>query len=171
VRITLRGDLLNEVERLEEQMQRESEVDEWENRTPVAPQIAKQIKALETEARESEVEFVFEGLGQGAFAKLQAAHPATAKNKRDLGIEELQWDPEAFPPALLAASCLEPEELKGNLPEWTDIHQGWSSGQVMRLWSACLTANSVVAETPKSERASEILRLLGSENSSTTARP
>lgn len=168
-RVTLRGDLLDEVERLEEDMRREAEKDAWENRDPIAPQIAQRIRVLEDEARESEVEFVFEGLGRGEFATLQAAHPATAELKAELGVEELEWNPDTFPPALMAASCVEPAELRGDVAEFTEINQTWSNGQVARIWMACLTANSAVAQSPKSEAASEVLRQLGSGNSSTTA--
>lgn len=171
-RLTLRGDLLDEVAKLEEVMRREAEADEWNNRHPVAPKIAQQIRDLETEAQASEVVFAFEGLGQGTLARLQAEHPATAETRKRLGLDEgaeLEFDPETFPPALMAASCIEPAELKGNVEEWTDIHQNWSTGQVTRLWAACMGANAMVAETPKSERASEILRQANSANSSTTA--
>lgn len=170
-RVTLRGDLLDEVSILEEDMRRAAEEDDRENRTPVAFEIARQIQALEAEARQSEVLFKFEGLGQGVFATLQAEHPATPEIKKKLGLENepLEFHPETFPPALMAASCIEPIELKGNVEEWTEIHQGWSHGQVTRLWATCMAANAMVAETPKSEPASEILRRLGSESNSTTA--
>lgn len=173
-RVTMRGDLLDEVAQLDERMRRESEVDERENRTPVAPELARRIQELEAQARESEVLFRFEGLGQGEYAKLQAQHPATPQVKKELGIPadtELEWSPITFPPALMAACCIEPAELKGDVAEWTEIHLTWSNGQVQRLWGACLAANQLVAETPKSERASEILRLVASENNSTTASP
>ena len=169
VRVTMRGDLVDEVERLEEDMRREEEIDKWENRLPVAPQIARKIRELEDEARDSEVEFIFEGLGRGEFAKLQAAHPATDASKTELGTQELEWDPHTFPPALMAATCIAPGELRGNLEEWTDIHENWATGQAMRIWMACISANTAVADSPKSDLASEVLRRLGSGSSSTTA--
>jgi len=172
VRMTLRGDLLDEVALLEEQMRREAEIDERENRTPVAPGIARKIQELEAEARKSEVLFKFEGRGSGEYALMQAQHPATPEVKKRLGIAadaELEFSPETFPPALMAASCLEPAELAGNVEEWTEIHQTWSNGQVMRLWATCMAANAMVSDSPKSDRASEILRQVASESSSTTA--
>jgi hypothetical protein len=167
--ITLRGDLLDEVTRLEEEMAREAEIDERENRTPVAPTVARRIQEREAEARRSEVLFRFQGIGQGEFAILQAAHPATAEIKKRLGEENLEFHPETFPPALMAASCIEPKELAGNLPEWEEIHRTWSNGQVSRLWGTCMAANAMVSQTPKSQRASEILQQAASETSSTTA--
>lgn len=169
VTLCVRGDLVDEIARLEEQMRREDEADQGLNRTAVAPQIARQIQALEEEAREAEAVFTFQGLGQGRFAKLQAQHPATDENRKALGTDELEWNPETFPPALLAASCIAPAELAGNVEEWTEIHQTWSNGQVLRLWAACMAANAMGADTPKSRSASELLRRLDSANSSTTA--
>jgi hypothetical protein len=168
VRLTLRGDLLDEVEQLEEVMRREAETDKWENREPVAPQIGRHIHELEEEARESETIFRFEGLGQGEFALLQAAHPATDEVRKRLGLADdqpLQWNPETFPPALMAASCIEPIELKNNVAEFAEIQRTWSSGQVQQLWDTCLTANVAVAETPKSSLASEASPRRSSKNS------
>jgi hypothetical protein len=167
--VTLRGDLLDEVERLEEQMKREEETDEWNNRTPVAPQVAKQIKALEDEARLSEVEFVFEGIGRGEYAKLLASHKPSKAQEDEFGSANLMWNPETFPPALMARSCVEPAELKDNLAEWTEINESWSMGQVSRIWGCCLDANSLVADSPKSALASAALQRHSSKNSSTTA--
>lgn len=160
-RVTLRGDLLDEVERLEADMRREAEIDKWQNRDPVALQIAKAIQVLEEQARESEVEFTFEALGRGEYAKLIAAHRPTAAQKELYG-EYLEWNADTFPPALLAASCAEPAELAGNLAEWTEIHTTWSNGQVTRIWNTCVLANAGVADTPKSLEASEALRERGS---------
>jgi hypothetical protein len=169
VMLCVRGDLVDEISRLEELMRREDEADQNLNRHPVAPQIARQIQALEAEAREAEAEFTFQGLGQGQFAKLQAAHPATAENKKTLGTDDLEWNPDTFPPALMAASCIAPPELAGNVEEWTEIHQNWSNGQVLRLWATCMAANAMGADTPKSRHASDLLRRLDSANNSTTA--
>lgn len=166
--ITLRGDLLDEVERLEAQMAVERSKDEWENRLPVVPQLARQIRELEDEARASEVRFTFEGMGRGDYAKLISAHKPTPEQEKDMG-QEMSWNPETFPPALMAASCVEPAELRGNVEEFTEIHATWSIGQVTRLWTTCMNANSLVADTPKSGLASEALRQLSSGTSSTTA--
>lgn len=167
-KVTLRGDLLDEVGRLEEDMRRETAKDEWENRTPVGPQIAQRIRALEEEARESEVTFSFEGLGRGDYARLISQHKATPEQETELA-QELMWNPETFPPALMAASCLEPAELRGNVAEFTEINDTWSVGQVTRLWACCLNANSLVADSPKSDLASAALRRPSSGSSLTTA--
>ena len=167
--VPLRGDLLDEVDRLEDELVRAEEADARLNRHPVAPSIADRILALEEEARQSEVRFSFEGVGRGRYARLASEHPATDEQKEELDGVELEWNPETFPPALLAESCVEPAELRGDVQEWTEIHENWSVGQVNRLWQACSIANAGVAESPNSQLASVALRRRNSATSSPTA--
>lgn len=170
VTVTLRGDLVDEVDRLEAEMAEAAKVDATENRDPVALRIAERIQDLEREAAESEVTFTFEGLGRGQMAKLTAAHPPRTDDEGDVfGAEKLPWNPETFPPALLAASCVEPAELAGNVEEWTEIHTEWNTGQVANLWGCCLQANNGVGITPKSRAAYDVLARRSSGNNSDTA--
>lgn len=156
--VTLRGDLLDAVELLEEKLEQVRADEAGSNRTPKESlRIAEEIQKLEAQARESEVVFSFEALGRGAMARLQAQHPPTDAQRKEFG-EELDHNPETFPPALMSATCVVPAELHGDLAEWTDIHENWSNGQVTRLWRTCMLANALVADTPKSELASETLR-------------
>lgn len=154
--ITLRADLLDQVQRLERELIEARMEDERSNRVARAPQIAEQIRAVEEEARQSEVTFAFQALSRGDFALLQAKHPPTKEQREEF--DNPEFNPVTYPPALMAATCIEPAELAGNLAEWEQIHTGWSEGQVMRIWGTCVTANAAVAHTPKSELASEVLR-------------
>jgi hypothetical protein len=166
VTATLRGDLVDEVDRLEEEMRAAAEVDKAENRDAVAPRIAERIQDLQAEAAESEVVFTFEGLGRGAWAKLIASHPPRTDDEQDsYGGTKLPYNPETFPPALMAACCVEPAELRGDLDEWREIHDEWNAGQVANLWQTCLAANTGVGITPNSRAASELLARRASESS------
>jgi hypothetical protein len=178
--ITLRGDLVDEVDRLEEEMVEAAKVDKTENREPEAPRIAERIQDIEREAAESEVEFTFRGLGRGQFAKLIADHPPRADGERDLfEATDLPYNAETFPPALMAMCCISPAELAGDLGngkideqvlgEWREIHDEWNAGQVTDLWRTCLATNTGVGTTPKSRAASALLALRNSENNSPTA--
>lgn len=167
VSIATRSDVIAEAEALDVELRQAREEDERHNRQDRAPEIARRIQALEAEAAESEIEFVFEGLGRGEYARLIAAHQPTEQQKRDAksaGVEA-PYNTDSFPPALMAASCIEPAELAGNVAEWTEIHDTWSLGQVTKLWRTVNTANAGVAELPKSVTASVVLALLSSDNS------
>jgi hypothetical protein len=126
--------------------------------------LAAQVRELEERASESEMTFTFEGLGRGRYARMLADHPPTKEQKAELGAE-LIYNPETFPPALLAASCVEPPELASNLPEWTDIHENRSPGIVTRLWRACQQAHQGVADVPKSLLVSAVLGRQNSDDS------
>lgn len=122
------------------------------------PTLARRVRALEDTAADSAVTFVFEGLGRSRYDLLVAEHPAT--DEQAAAVPEgqtLRWNPETFPPALLAASCVEPADIAGDVEEWAEIHRDWSAGQNARLWGACLAANAGVNEAPKSQAASDVL--------------
>lgn len=172
VRVCLRGDLVAEVERLEGQLRHEREVDNRQNRAPVAPQIAQQILAVQERARASEVEFRFRALGRRAYSDLVAAHGPSDEQRAEAaehGIS-LEWDPEAFPPALAAASCSAPADMAGQPDWWRVKFDAWSVGQWTRVWRAVIAVNAGVAEVgPKSVIASAVLAAC--EPNWTTAAP
>ena len=157
VMVVMRADLVDQIDRLENELIEIRQEDERQNRVALAPHIAEQIRELEKQAQASEVRFAFKGLGRGEFARLQAAHPATDEIKAEFG-PDTDINPRTWPPALMAASCIEPAELAGNVAEWAQIHEEWSDGQVMRIWATCMGANAGVAAPPKSAIASEVLR-------------
>lgn len=168
VRIPMRADLPDQIGRLELEARREKAVDDRENREPVAPGIARQIQDLEAELAASEEAFTFEALSRGTARELVAEHPATEDQQKEAAAEgrRLQWNPDTYPPALIAASCITP---RLTVEDAVEIWDGWSDGQVAQLWSGCLSVNAGTVDVgPKSQIASDILT--GSAPSSTTAR-
>ncbi len=159
VRVPMRADLLDEIRQLEEQIQREKEIDKRENRVPVAVGLARRIQELETELADSEVLFVFEGIGAGKLTELIADHPATDEQKLQAEADGMRAtrNEQTFQPALLALSCIEPSGMSG-IDVWNEIRGEWSMGQFTPLWQACLLANFGAGERgPKSVIASETL--------------
>lgn len=168
VRVPMRADLADEIGRLEDQIGREQRVDERENRDAVAPQLAKQVRELEDELAASEVEFVFRAIGRRDYAKLLTDNPPNDEQKAEAeaGGFMLAFNPDTFPPALMAAMCVTPAST---LEDWADIWENWSDGQTQQLWQTCLkTQQGSVDVGPKSLIASAILD--ASAKSSTTAR-
>lgn len=166
VSLSLRGDLVDELEVLEDDLRQARHDDTMLNREPEAPAIALKIQEIEAEARADEAQFKFRGIGRGPFARLMAEHPSTAEQQEAAGDDaRLPYDADTFPPALYAASCIEPADLAGNLEAWQEIHDQWSVGQNTKLWRACNAANMGVAETPKSVAASVVLQQNSSDDS------
>lgn len=165
VTLAMAADAAEQAERLVPQLRRLRDADgEREDLAEQVHAMAEQIRALEDEAAASEVTFVFEGVGRARAEKLRLDHPLPEDMKAQLG-DVVAWDPATYPPALMAASCVAPEELGGNVEDWQGIHDNWSEGQIAKLWRACLQANQGVAEPPKSALVSAILAPPDSETS------
>lgn len=168
VRVPMRADLIDEIAQLEERIGRERKADEWENRDPVAPQLAARIRELEDELAASEVVFTFRAIGRRDYAKLITDNPPTDEQKAEAESAGfvLPFNPDTFYPALMHAMCVSPVST---LEDWLDVWDNWSDGQVAQLRQACLnTQQGSVDVGPKSVIASAILD--GSAKNSTTAR-
>lgn len=121
--------------------------------------LAKRVKALEDKANDSSETFTFEAVGGERHELMVAEHPPTDEQKKAApeGMTP-RWNVDTFPPALAAACCVEPLELRGNVAAWDEIRRTWAPGQWARLWGACLAAQAGVVDAPKSQAASDVLR-------------
>lgn len=152
--ICLDSELVLAIERLEIDLRREQHLDENTNRTALAPGIATRILELRDQAKAAEVEFVFASIGRRAYTDLVRAHPPTDAQSESAG-GVLAWNTDTFPPALLAAACQAPTGT--DEAWWTRKYDQWGTGQIARLWQACLTAQGGVVEVPKATEASELM--------------
>lgn len=155
-KVCLDSKLVLEIDRLEEQLRTARTLDERLHRDQdaEAPALARRILELKDQAAASEVEFVFRSIGRLAYTELVRKHPATQAQAEEAGAH-LSWNPDTFPPALLAAACVEPDD--STEAWWTRKYNEWGVGQVKRLWEACLTAQGGVVEVPKALAASEVI--------------
>lgn len=152
VRLSLRGDLAREHERLEQKLAEAQRYDEQHNEPDRAPEIAEQIVAVEAEMRDAEVEFVLTSIGKRAWSDLLAQFPPSDEERK----QGLDHDPEKFPSAAIAASLTEPSDVT---PEGVDqLADVLTVGQWMRLWTACLNANLGDRTPGESVAASAVLR-------------
>lgn len=149
--ICLDSRIVLDIDRLTEQLEREKALDEKTNRTALAPQIAEQIMALREQAKASEREFVFASIGRRAYSDLIRAHPASAEQEA-AAEASLAWNTDTFPPALMAAACVEPTGT--DEAWWTRKYNQWGTGQIGRLWAACMAAQGGVVDVPKATDAS-----------------
>lgn len=154
VRICLDGELLDKLDRLHAQMQEAKVEDSGLNRMPLAPQLARAYEELRKQAVAAEVEFVFVAIGRRAWSDLMLAHPPTDEQKQQAkdGGFDLQFDPEAFPMAAIAASCVEPAGMTVEAVE--RLYERLNDGQWLRLWTeGCLGANVTGTDVPFSAAA------------------
>jgi hypothetical protein len=114
-------------------------------------ELAERILALRDEAKASEEEYVFAGIGRLAYRDLIRAHAPTQDQADLVGKDyRLTYNPDTFPPALFAASC---ESHTGTADEWADLLAAFSEGQYTRLWEACVAAQAGVNDVPKAAHA------------------
>lgn len=130
---------------------------------PARARVAARILEIEDEMAAKSVTFRFRSIGHRAWADLLRAHPPTRDQlaKR----RDMDHNPETFPYAAIAASCVEPvmsiDDVKRLEASPAFDVQAWN-----QLWGACLEAN-VAAVAPKSLAAGLIHRQSG--GSATTA--
>jgi hypothetical protein len=165
-RVPMDAAVVVELEELEDQLL-QRQTDEAGDMAPSAETVAlaERIAALAEQAEASEVEFVFRGIGNKPYLDLEAAHPPTPEQIqrfRDLRLGPLQFNPETFPPALLAASLESPTGATVEL--FVEIRETWANGPWQRLWQTCGRANQAVNDIPKSLLASVTLLASGTNS-------
>ena len=159
VRVLTRSDLQQRLDDLEAELKKASR---GTTLNTGAGAIAEQIRAVEQEAAPFVRDFVFQSIGNKPWSDLMAEHPPKSKRDRDAGAE---YNTDTFPPAAVAASCVEPEGM--TVKNATLLMERWSVGQWTALWTGCLVANGKVTGVPFSAAASA--HLPDSEPSSTIA--
>lgn len=86
---------------------------------------------------------LFRALGAKAYDDLLAEHPPTKKDKEDGGV----WNGETFPPALIAASSLDPKISADEATEvWTS--PDWSRGELYDMFSRLVRLNQEGLDIP-----------------------
>lgn len=105
---------------------------------------AREIAQVETDMAEHQHTFRFRGMPWRSFQALRRKHTS------DVGV----FDVEKFPPALVAACCVEP--VFTGVEQVEELFDVLTSGQVDRLFGAAWQANTGSADIPKSVRASEL---------------
>lgn len=163
VSICVRGDLVADKEWAEKRLvasrSRNPAPDIGDPEAVEQARLAEEVQRLEEECAAASVTFRFRGLSRRAHSDLVAAHPPTDEQQRELAELGLAAtaNSETFPPALVAASCIEPPGV--TLAAATEAFEQWPGGTWSVLWRACLAANQGAADPgPKSAIASAVLR-------------
>ena len=90
--------------------------------------LEQELDALYEKAADIAVTFTFQDIGRKAFDEMVYAHQPTAEQKKhvaDMGGGILEYNTDTFPPALMAASAIEPEMTT---EEAEAILYTWGSG-------------------------------------------
>lgn len=158
-RVLLRQDLPAKHAALEAELAAAVARDATTNERDQAPVISQQILDLEAETEAAKVEFRFRSIGKRAWADLLAAHPPSKKQLAEwatLKQKPADHNPETFPIAAIAASCIVPEGVDTDVV--LRLERAMTDSQFTALWRTCLDANLGGVEDPKSMAAGQILR-------------
>lgn len=160
VTVSLRGDLADRHDILVRQL---AAADDDERLL----ELAEAVKAVEAEARAAAVDFVVVSIGKKRWTELLADHPSTEEHRLSFG-RGLDYNPETFPYAAIAACCVAPEGLTPD--KVRELEETMTVVEWDRLWGAVLTLNIGARLPGESEAASAILRRLrpNSEQPATT---
>ncbi len=148
VRLCLRGDLAAEHERLDAELEAlrgwepSSIADEDPRR-----ELAERVQAVEAEMADSETVFTFRALGRRKYRELIDAHP----DPKGEGL----FNVDTFPPALIAASCVDPVMTAVDAERLFDV---LNAGQVETLFMGAYIVNEGPTKVPFSKAASDALR-------------
>ncbi len=144
VRIPLRGDLMDEIQQLEQHLAQVRIEDEWSNEPDRAPEVAKRIIELVEQARAAEVEFVFRSMGRRAYRAFAAEHPPTDE-QAETGAD---FNTETFPPAVMARCCVSPTGATAE--KFAELRDGDLIGdeQWNELWTKVRAANTGGSSIP-----------------------
>ncbi len=87
--------------------------------------------------------FTFRGIGRAAYDALVDAHqptPAHRAKAKSLGMGEIAWNPDTFPPALVAACLVEPKLTPDEMVAlWGD--DNWNQSELNAMLEAAITVN------------------------------
>ena len=127
-----------------------------------AAELAQRVRDLEDEIDASTRTIKFRALSRRRWRTLLAEHHPLKVHKAD----GLDFNPETFPVAAIAACAVEPSLTQEQAERLADA---LPLGEFEKLWQSVLSVNLGVTDTPKSVLATAILRT--NNGSSTTAAP
>lgn len=163
VPVTMRGDLLGELSRLEDELQRLREAQD-DGDTSLSDgaiiEIAQKITNLRQEVRDSSRVFRVVSIGDRAWSDLMAKHPPRDEDRK----EGLPWNIETFYADALSQCVAEPNLTPAEADKLMEM---LSATQVRNLVSALLDVNGGQADELPKSNAPFVLRQLSKEKSNT----
>lgn len=153
-RILLRQDLLEEHARLDAELQAAVAAALDEVTSETRDTLATQLAELEAQIEAAQREFTFRALGRRAWADLMAKHPPTKDQLK--ANPRLDHNPETFPFAAIAASCVAPALTVDHVKA---LDERLNVSEFDKLWVTTLEANVGADDRPKSLLAGSIRRV------------
>jgi len=160
-RIQLNGGLASELEELRVEYEKARQDERGQTNADLSMPIRSQrllrkLEQLVAESEESEQQFKFKALGRHDYEALVAKHPprpedhaeaASVAEQTGSRASKAEWNYETFPPALIAASSLEPTMTESEATDlWND--SDWNGAELVKLFQTALIVNSAPGDIP-----------------------
>ena len=148
VTIQLDGEAATRISLLRAQHASALTYDTKHNEDDTAPAIQEQIDDEIEESRDTEIVFHFKSIGAPAYDKLlNKPENQPSEELKKLGAD---FNPDTFPPAIVAASCIDPEmTLEEALTIYND--PAWNGAELQKLFFGALEVNTELADIPLSK--------------------
>ena len=103
-----------------------------------------QVEEMKPQVEEATLTFRFRSLSRKKYDELQSAHlptPAQIQEAKDSGLGIPAVNTDSFPPALIAASCVEPEMTLDDAKSLWEDDENWSQGELTMLYEVAIAVN------------------------------
>lgn len=150
VLVCFRGDLIEELEQAAAEWDAAVKADQGNAAANglAGPAALARFRDAVAAADASRVPFTVTDIG-GAWGKLAREHPPTLEDT----LEGWKWDPDLFPPAALAACCLDPVMT---VEQATGVAEKLRDGEWAKLYGAVLALNVADDLIPKLSRSTDV---------------
>ena len=153
VHIQLDGEVALRLTELSEELEEAKRYDVLSNAPDTAPSIQAQIDEVRDASKDTVASFTFRSIGRYRYDELVGLpkHQPTKDQKQKDG---LSFNPDTFPPALVAESCVEPEM---SLEDAQEIFSDpdWNGAELQRLFFGALEVNNETGDIPFSKSGSD----------------
>lgn len=117
---------------------------------PKAPIVQERLNALIEQAQDTVQVFKFRSIGRQAYELLLRKHKPTAAQRKEE--KTIQFNPDTFPPALVAAASYDPVITEEEAIEIFD-DPDWNNAELLKLYFAAEGAQSESTDIPLSSTA------------------
>ena len=148
VTIQLDGEVASEITILNSRYAAAIVYDRDHNENETAPKVQDEIDELIEASKDTEVVFKFKSIGAPAYDEL--LNQPENQPSEELKKEGADFNPDHFPAALIAASCVDPEMT---LKDALQIHLDptWNGAELQKLFFGALEVNTELADIPLSK--------------------
>lgn len=107
-------------------------------------ELEERVKELREEMEDDVVDFVFRSVGRRRYEELVEECPPSKKQIADAkreGVDAPGWNPDTFPPTLIAAALIEPEYTYDEVFEiWES--EDWNQAELVTLFMSAMAVNA-----------------------------